>query len=509
MGEGAGMMNEGAVRRATRGLGGYLLGKYGTEQCAARGVALCYDTRHNSERYCDAAADALAGMGIKAYVFTQARPTPQLSAAVKQLGCTAGIVITASHNPKEYNGYKVYDEHGCQIVPRQAEQIAAHIAAADDGAETGPRGGRAPKERIDTTDAFVDAVLQQAMQISGNDKAALKIVYTPLHGTGNMPVRMALARDGFTDVTVVPEQEQPDGAFPTVRTPNPEDAEALAMGIELARRKNADIALGTDPDCDRVGAAAKTAGGYRALTGNQIGALLTDFIFENKDMAAICRPAVVKTAVTSELGAEIAKKHGAAVFTTLTGFKYIGEKITQFEQQPEHRHAFIFGYEESYGYLAGTHARDKDAVTACMLICEMAAQNKALGKTLFDRLDELYAEHGYYLDALDSYALEGIGGMERMRGMMARLRGGGPPIPNTARTIDYSVPVDAEPGFGKLPASDTIKYELGGGTWAAIRPSGTEPKLKIYYSAKARDGPEAQQKLADMRKAIKTRLELK
>jgi phosphoglucomutase len=267
--------------------------------------------------------------------------------------------------------------------------------------------------------------------------------------------------------------------------------------------------LGTDPDCDRVGAAVRTSGGYRALTGNQMGALLTDFIFENKDMTAAYRPAVVKTVVTSELGAEIAKKHGASVLTTLTGFKYIGEKITQFEQMPENRHTFIFGYEESHGYLAGTHARDKDAVSACMLICEMAAQHKARGMTLLDRLRELYSEHGYYLDALDSYTLESENGAGDIRRMMAQLRGGEPLFPGTVRTTDYSMPVGAEPGFGKLPASDTIKYEFGGGSWAAIRPSGTEPKLKIYYSAKARDESEAQQKLADMRKAVKTRLELK
>ena len=366
---------------------------------------------------------------------------------------------------------------------------------------------------VDDTDAFVYAVLQQSRYKDAAAKAALKIVYTPLHGAGRIPVLKALAEDGFANVFPVAEQMTPDGNFPTVVSPNPEDRRALELGIAYARTVDADIVLGTDPDSDRVGVAVRTREGYQLLTGNQTGALLMDFILSHTDLSKYEKPAVVKTIVTSELGAEIARGKGLAVFSTLTGFKYIGEKISQFEQakatgDETRDYDFVFGYEESYGYLAGTHARDKDAVVSGMLICEMAARLKKEGKTPADRMAELYEKYGYYRDAQDSFTLAGKDGLERIAGMMRRLRGGQIHLPDVQETIDYSTPVPAEPGFGELPAADVLKYILTDGSWIAVRPSGTEPKLKIYYSIRGTDEEAAEEKLTQYRQTLKTQLGL-
>lgn len=514
MGAGTNRMNQYTVGKATAGLGKYLLDTYGVEVCKTRGIVIGYDTRNNSEFFSRTAANVLSGMGIRVYLHSNARPTPQLSFSVKFFHALAGVVITASHNPKEYNGYKVYDEFGCQLVPWQAKQVISYVDAITDYHSINFTGDNNLISMVDVTDNFVMAVMKQSRYEDQQAKNNLKVVYTPLHGTGNIPVQKVLRLDGFTQIEAVAEQVVPDGDFPTVVSPNPEDKRALELGIVQAKLADADIVLGTDPDCDRVGIALRnSAGDYQLMTGNQVGALLMRFILTHTDLCKYPRPAVVKTVVTSELGADIARKHGITVFSTLTGFKFIGEKITQFEQAKAEGNAdrdydFLFGYEESYGYLAGTHARDKDAVVSSLLICEMAAEAKVNGKTLLDEMNEIYAEYGYYRDALDSFTLKGKDGLEKITAMMANLRSSGSPFEDTASVIDYSKPVDAEPGFGRLPASNVLKYILEDGSWIAVRPSGTEPKIKIYYSIKANDKETAEKKLIDIQNVIQKKLDL-
>lgn len=515
MGAGTNRMNKYTVGKATKGLGEYLLATYGAELCNSRGVVIGYDTRNNSEYFSRTAANVLSSMDIRVYLHAHARPTPQLSFSVKFWNALAGVVVTASHNPKEYNGYKVYDEFGCQLVPWQAKQVIEYVNAVTDYRTIDFTGNDSLISMADVTDNFVAAVMKQSRYDSKEAKADLKVVYTPLHGTGNVPVQKALRLDGFTQIDAVAEQVIPDGNFPTVVSPNPEDRRALELGIAQAKRTDADIVLGTDPDSDRVGIAVKVADGeYQLMTGNQVGALLMDFVLDNTDLSSLARPAVVKTVVTSELGVEIARKKGLTVFSTLTGFKFIGEKITQFEQakingNPDQDYDFIFGYEESYGYLAGTHARDKDAVVSVLLICEMAAKAKAEGTTLVDKINQIYAEFGYYRDALDSFTLKEKDGLEKISSMMSELRSGDFSFEHTAQVIDYSKPVEAEPGFGTLPTSNVLKYILTDGSWIAVRPSGTEPKIKIYYSIKGEDKAEAEKKLEEIQNTIQTRLRLK
>lgn len=514
MGVGTNRMNRYTVGKTTKGLGEYLLDTYGVDVCRTRGVAIGYDTRNNSKDFANVTADVLSGMGIYVYLHNAPRPTPQLSFSVKHLNALAGVVITASHNPKEYNGYKVYDEYGCQLAPSQTKAVTAYIETVTDYRSINFTGNQSLISLVDVTDDFVAAVLKQSRYDNASAKADLRVVYTPLHGTGNIPIQKVLHLDGFTQINTVEAQVVPDGNFSTVVSPNPEDRSALKMGISQAKETDADIVLGTDPDGDRVGIAVRTAAGnYQLMTGNQVGALLMEFILNHTDLRRYSHPAVVKTVVTSELGAEIAKKHGITVFTTLTGFKFIGKKITQFEQarrtgNKERDYDFLFGYEESYGYLAGIHARDKDAVVSALLICEMAAETKAESKTLVDKLDELYSEYGYYLDALDSFILKGRDGLERIVSMMENLRTDGSPFADMKSVIDYSQAVEAEPGFGKLPTSNVLKYILNDGSWIAVRPSGTEPKIKIYYNIKGADHTAAKKKLAEIRNTIKAKLGL-
>lgn len=514
MGAGTNRMNRYTVGKATKGFGQYLLDTYGADVCRERGVVVGYDTRNNSKIFSKTAADILSAMGIRVYLHDSARPTPQLSFSVKHLNAVAGIVITASHNPKEYNGYKVYDEFGCQLVPWQAKQVIAYVDAITDYTSIVFAGDETLVTLVDVTDEFVSAVLKQSRYDDAAAKEALKIVYTPLHGTGNVPVQQVLREAGFPHVQLVTKQLVLDGDFPTVVSPNPEDRRALELGIELAKNVDADIVLGTDPDSDRVGIAIKVSEGeYKLMTGNQVGALLMDYVLNYTELSNVARPAVVKTVVTSELGAEIARKKGLTVFSTLTGFKFIGEKITQFEQakikeNSEQNYDFILGYEESYGYLVGVHARDKDAVVSSLMICEMAAAAKAEGKTLMDKMNQIYEEYGYYKDALDSFTLKGKDGLEKIASMMADLRSGESPFVGTSQVIDYGVPVEAEEGFGKLPTSNVLKYVLEDGTWIAVRPSGTEPKIKLYYSIKGTDEIAAEKKLENIRMTIKSRLGL-
>lgn len=507
MGAGTNRMNRYTVGRATFGLGHYLLSDFGKAAAEKQGVVIAYDTRHHSREFAEITADILSGLGIRVRLFREPRPTPELSFAVVHYNALAGVVITASHNPKAYNGYKVYDEYGDQLVPAKAEKVMAAIAAVKDYREVNFAAQQDLIETVDPTEVFTEAVLKQQMNVSKEAKAGLHVVYTPLHGTGKVPVLDVLKKDGFTRIDTVAEQMIADGDFPTVVSPNPEDRRALLMGIEQAEKCGADLVLGTDPDSDRVGAAVRVGEEYQLITGNQMGALLMDFVLSHTDMTRVQNPAVVNTIVTSELGAAIGRKYGCKVFSTLTGFKYIGEKITQFEQAKENNIAernfdFLFGYEESYGYLAGIHARDKDAVVASLLICEMAAELKAQGKNLLDKLQDIYREFGYYLDTLDSFTLPGKDGQERIGRIMQDLRTEAP-FKELKQIVDYSQGIEAETGFGKLPTADVLKYFWQDGSWLAIRPSGTEPKIKIYYSVRGNDEQAAADRLEKMRQVIK------
>lgn len=513
MGAGTNRMNKYTVGKATYGLGLYLLDTFGKDVCREKGVAIGCDTRNNSRYFAKISADILSGMGIKVYLHSEARPTPMLSFSVKYVGALAGIVLTASHNPKEYNGYKVYDEYGCQLTTEPAKKLLSVINGISD-IKTVPFGGNDSLiEIVDHTDAFVDEVLKQSRLSDDEAKKNLHIVYTPLHGTGRVPVLKALEKDGFAKVDTVDAQCTEDGNFPTVASPNPEDRRALTLGIEQAEKCGADLVFGTDPDCDRVGIAVKTNDGYQLMTGNQVGALLVDYVLSNTDMSAVKKAAVIKTVVTSELGAEIAKEKGANIFTTLTGFKFIGEKITQFEEAKAKGNelcsfTYLLGYEESYGYLCGTYAQDKDAVVSSMLICEMAALYKSQGKTLMDKINELYEKFGYYKDALDSFTLKGKDGLELIKSMMVKLRKEGSPFSEKVEVQDFSTGVPAEEGFGCLPKSDVLKYIFSDGSWVAVRPSGTEPKIKIYYSIKEADREKAEMRLERVRNEIKIKLGL-
>ena len=513
MGAGTNRMNKYTVGKATYGLGLYLLDTFGKDVCREKGVAIGCDTRNNSRFFAKISADILSGMGIKVYLHTDARPTPMLSFSVKHTGALAGIVLTASHNPKEYNGYKVYDENGCQLTTEPAKKLLSVINCISDIKTVRFDGNDDLIELVDHTDIFVDEVMKQSRLSDGQAKKNLYIVYTPLHGTGRVPVLEALKRDGFERVDVVEAQCSEDGNFPTVASPNPEDRRALTLGIEQAEKCGADLVFGTDPDCDRVGIAVKTPDGYQLMTGNQVGALLVDYVLSNTDMSKTKKAAVIKTVVTSELGAEIAKSYGANIFTTLTGFKFIGEKITQFEEAKANKdelrdYTYLFGYEESYGYLCGTHAQDKDAVVSSMLICEMAALCKSKGMTLVDKMNELYEKYGYFKDALDSFTLKGKDGLEKIKSMMVQLRNEGSPFTDKVLVQDFSTGVAAEEGFGELPKSDVLKYIFSDGSWVAIRPSGTEPKIKIYYSIKEADKNMAETRLLKIKTEIKSKLGL-
>lgn len=467
MGAGSNRMNKYTVGKATLGLARYLKSKTAGEVS----VAIAYDTRNNSRRFAETAAGVFASQGIKVNIYETVVPVPVLSFTTHYLGCTAGVMITASHNPKEYNGYKVYDSKGCQFCTQDAKNAIEFINAIDDYGEITFDGDKSLITYIGEKElsAFLREVKKQSLYEQRSD---LKIVYTPLHGTGNIPVRRML--EGM-DVTVVKEQELPDGNFSTVRSPNPEEKDALTIAIEKAREIGADLVLGTDPDCDRVGIAVKDGDDYTLFTGNQTGALLVKFVLTMKKSQLNEKSTIVKTIVTSELGAQIGRKFGLQVEETLTGFKYIGDKINKYEQTGERE--FVIGYEESYGYLVGTHARDKDAVVSSMLICQMAAWYKNQGKTLADGLAEIYDEYGYYLDYLDSFVLKGKDGAQKIQALMTYFRERGKALfDNVSEIIDFST------GIRDLPKENVLKYIFADGSWIAVRPSGTEPKIKVYYS---------------------------
>ncbi len=484
LGAGTNRMNVYTVRKATQGLASELLA-CGDE--ASLGVVIAHDSRNMSREFALEATRVLSANGIRAYLFESLRPTPVLSFAVRHLGAARGIVITASHNPREYNGYKVYGRDGGQIPPDTASRILEHIAATDvfDGVKSGDAGYIELGRELD--DAYTAAVKAQSMGIPIPD--GFKAVYTPLHGSGNMPVRRILAEIGVKNLVTVKEQEEPDGNFPTVSSPNPENKEALALGIEYAKLHGADLVLGTDPDCDRVGIAVKNPDGeYICLSGNQTGALLCEFIL--RKTPELAKGAIVKTIVTSELVKKIADSYGVETFDVLTGFKYIGEKIYEFEATQSHR--FLFGLEESYGYLKGTYARDKDAVVASMLICEMAADYMSRGMTLCDGLAELYRRYGYTEERLVTKTLQGEEGSIRIKAIMDGFRANPPEKIGPCRvikTLDYST------GICGLPRSNVLKYIFPDG-WFALRPSGTEPKIKFYFGANAESPADMAEKLA-------------
>ena len=513
MGAGTNRLNKYTVGKVTLGLGYYLMDTYGKDECIERGVVIGFDTRNNSKEYARVVADVLTGLGVRVYLMKDARPTPQLSFSLPYYKALAGVVLTASHNPKEYNGYKVYDEFGCQLVPSQADRVIQYVNEVKDYHSIDFKGNDTLLTFIDNTEEFVSEVFRQQRIKNEIIKNNLNIVYTPLHGSGRIPVSKILEMDGFHCVSLVDEQANDDGDFSTVKSPNPEDKEALTLGIELAKELNADIVLGTDPDCDRVGIAVKDANNeYKLLTGNQIGSLLMDFIIRHTDLSELEKPAIVKTIVTSELGAKIAEKNDIEVFSTLTGFKFIGEKITQFEKAKDQddlsrNFDYLFGYEESYGYLCGTHARDKDAVVSSMLICEMAAEAKSQNKILIDKLNDIYNEYGYYKDVLESFILKGKDGIEKINEMMSILRKECP-FTDVEKISDFNKTKFEEHGFGTYPISNVLKYELKDGSWVAVRPSGTEPKIKIYYSIRGNDESDANVRFEMIQNLIKTRMGL-
>lgn len=494
MGAGTNRMNSYTVGRASLGFAKYLKDKYNGEIS----VAIACDSRLNSSAFEWDSARVFASQGIKVYAYTKIVPVPMLSFATRYLHCNAGVMITASHNPKEYNGYKAYDNTGCQLCTDDAKEVLSYINAIDDYSSVYNEVKTVDEYIADGMivgiydelfDEFIKAVKTQSLY---NEQSELKIVYTPLHGTGNFPVRKVL--EGKT-VYIVSEQEKPDGNFPTVVSPNPEDRKALTLGIELAKEKDADIVLGTDPDCDRVGVAVKHNGDYVLLTGNQTGALLVNFVLTMKNDSLNSKSTLVKTIVTSELGANIGRKFGLQVDETLTGFKYIGDKINKYEETGDKE--FVIGYEESYGYLVGTHARDKDGVVSSMLVCEMAAWYKNQGKTLVDGLNDIYDEYGYYLDYLDSFVLKGKDGAEKIQNLMVEFRNKG-----TALLPDIKEIVDFKDGIRDLPKENVLKYIFNDGSWMAVRPSGTEPKIKVYYSIVDPDKSNAKARLEEIRQTI-------
>lgn len=517
IGAGTNRMNIYTVRKATQGLANYIL-KVGGEK---RGVAIAYDSRHMSPEFADEAALCLAANGIKAYVFESLRPTPELSYAVRYLNCIAGINITASHNPPEYNGYKVYWEDGAQITPPHDTGIMDEVKKVTDyntvktmALEDAKAAGLYETIGANIDDPYIaelkkTVVHQDAIDAVGKE---LKIVYTPLHGTGNIPVRRILKELGFENVYVVPEQELPDGDFPTVSYPNPEAEEAFALGLELGKKIDADLILATDPDADRLGVYVKDSktGGYHSLTGNMSGCLIGDYVIgqkkENGGLPA--DGAFIKSIVSTNMADAIAKYYGIQLIEVLTGFKFIGQKILEFENTG--KGTYLFGMEESYGCLTGTYARDKDAIVASMALCEAAAYYKTKNMTLWDAMIAMYEKYGYYKDHVESITLKGIEGLAKIKEIMETLRKetlteiGGYQV---CRVRDYANDTITDLATGKteptgLPKSNVLYYELEDEAWVCVRPSGTEPKVKFYIGVKGTSMEEAEKKYEELGKAV-------
>ena len=515
IGAGTNRINVYTVRKATRGVCRYIERKFGDEG-KNRGVVIAHDSRRMSREFCEEAAATLAAYGIKAFVFDSLRATPMLSFAIRYLNCQMGIVITASHNPKEYNGYKVYGSYGGQICVDEANEIIDEVNSIESlgdikvgSFDSYLESGMITVLDDDVDNAFNEAVLSQVrdkkMVSENGDK--LRIIYTPIHGTGNVPVRRALKDAGFTDVAVVKEQELPDTEFSTVEYPNPEEKAVFNIAIDMAKESNADLIIGTDPDCDRVGIVVRDNNGeYVVLNGNQTGAIIVNYLFSKMNEAGNIpeKPVVIKTIVTSELGAAIAEHYGAEVVNTLTGFKFIGEKIHEYEDFGSVVKNFVIGYEESYGYLVGTHARDKDAVVASLILSEAALCYKLKGMSLYDALMEIYAQFGYYKEALKSITLKGIDGVEKIAEIMKSFRNDD--IDSIAgvkvdRKLDYKEGIDG------LPKADVLKFVLEDKSWIAIRPSGTEPKIKFYFGVCGNNEVESDKKIELLMKYIEEKID--
>lgn len=517
LGAGTNRMNVYTVRRATQGLANFIK-KEGGEK---KGVAIAYDSRRMSPEFADEAALCMAANGIKAYVFESLRPTPELSFAVRELGCIAGIVVTASHNPPEYNGYKAYWEDGAQVTAPKDKQIIEEVLNIKDFADAKTMDRQAAKEAglyqvigSEIDDKYIAALKKQVVNPDiikevGKD---LKIVYTPLHGTGNLPARRVLKELGFENVYVVPEQELPDGNFPTVGYPNPEDPKAFALALKLAKEKDADIVLATDPDADRLGVYAKDSktGEYVSFTGNMSGMLICEYLLSQKKEKGILSKngAVIKTIVTTNMCDEVAKAYDMKLIEVLTGFKFIGEQIKYFEQQ--NSYTYEFGFEESYGCLVGTHARDKDAIVAVMCLCEAAAFYKKQGLTLWDQMIQIFEKYGYFREGLESVTLKGLEGVEKIKEMLENLRqnpvkelGGYKVL--SIRDYDQDTITDMATGEVKptgLPKSNVLYYDLEDAAWFCARPSGTEPKVKFYMGVKGNSFENANALLENLRQAV-------
>lgn len=517
IGAGTNRMNIYTVRKATQGLANYIL----TQGKQNQGVAIAYDSRNMSIEFANEAALCLAANGIKAYVFESLRPTPQLSYAVRKLGCTAGINITASHNPPEYNGYKVYWEDGAQITPPHDAGIMAEVNQVTDygqvrtmDAEAALLAGLYQSIGMDIDMAYMDELKKIILHPEVIKEMAddIKIVYTPLHGTGNIPVRRILSQIGFKHVYVVPEQEHPDGNFPTVSYPNPEAAEAFELGLALAKEKDADLVLATDPDADRLGVYVKdqNTGEYHPLTGNMSGCLIGEYeISQRKALYGLPKDgALVKSIVTTNLADAVAASYDVRLVEVLTGFKYIGQKMLEFETQGTG--TYLFGLEESYGCLPGTYCRDKDAVVASMVLCEAAAFYKKQGKTLWDAMIDLYEKYGYFKDDVKSLTLKGIEGLEKIQTIMSTLRDNTPTAfgdwkVEKARDYQKDIIIDMASGATEptgLPKSNVLYYELNDAAWVCVRPSGTEPKVKLYYGVKGVDMADAEAKAEGLGSAL-------
>ena len=517
IGAGTNRLNIYTVSKATQGFANYII-KQG-EEAVKKGVAIAFDSRRMSPEFAEITALVLNGNGIKTYIYPSLRPTPMLSFAVRELNCTGGVVITESHNPPEYNGYKVYWADGGQVPYPRDEAIIEEVNAVTDfhtiktaNKDEAVKAGLFNVIGEEVDEAFDKNVLAQIVNPEIiKEQHDLKIVYTPIHGSGNKPVRRVLEKAGFENVTVVPEQELPDSEFTTVGYPNPENPAVFELAIKLAEKIDADIILGTDPDCDRVGAVVKTKdGSYTVLTGNMTGTLICNYICSQKAKLGTLpkNGALVSTIVSSEMTKAIAKKYNLAYFDVLTGFKYIGEKIKEFEQTGDYQ--YVFGFEESYGCLSGTYARDKDAVVASLLICEMAAYYKSRGMSLYDGLMELYDTYGVYKEIIHSITLKGIEGIENMKKIMDTLRKDAPSEiagVKVTETRDYLEDKIVDVATGKvsptnLPKSNVLYFTLADDTWFCVRPSGTEPKIKIYFGTKADTVENAEKKIATAQDGI-------
>ena len=517
IGAGTNRMNIYVVRRATQGLANYIA----KVDKKSQGVAIAYDSRHMSPEFAEEAALCLAANGIKAYIFESLRPTPELSFAVRHLGCAAGINVTASHNPPEYNGYKVYWEDGAQITPPHDSGIMGEVKSISDW-NTVKTMDKAEAEKAglfqvigkEVDDVYMAELKKQVLHMDAIEAEGknLKIVYTPLHGTGNIPARRILKELGFENVYVVKEQELPDGDFPTVSYPNPEAAEAFELGLKLAKEVDADLVLATDPDADRLGVRVKDKNGeYHDLTGNMSGCLLANYEISQKKAINGSLPedgALIKTIVTTNLADAIAKGYGVKLIEVLTGFKFIGQQILGFEQSG--KGSYLFGFEESYGCLIGTYARDKDAIVATMALCEAAAYYKTQGKTLWDAMIEMYEQFGYYKDAIQSVTMKGIEGLQKIQEIMNSLRQN-PPAEFAGHKVtavrDYKADTITDVATGAvkptgLPNSNVLYYELTDDAWVCVRPSGTEPKVKFYYGVKGTSLEDADKKSETMGKAV-------